>query len=48
MTKPTRFAYFGYGIGLRVIDLQNNRGDGGQNEIGPELIQAISPSATLL
>src|SRR3569623_1843496 len=30
------FAYFGYGMGLRVIDLQNNRGDGGQNEIGPE------------
>ncbi|HVV47114.1 MAG TPA: hypothetical protein VHC72_18005, partial [Bryobacteraceae bacterium] len=23
------FAYFGYGMGLRVIDLQNNRGDGG-------------------
>ncbi|SPE40690.1 LmbE family protein (fragment) [Candidatus Sulfopaludibacter sp. SbA3] len=30
-------AYFGYGMGLRSIDLQNNRGDGGQNEIGPEL-----------
>src|SRR4051812_8439018 len=27
------FAYFGYGMGLRVIDIQNNRGDGGQNEI---------------
>jgi len=31
------FALFGYGMGLRAIDLQNNRGDGGQNEIGPEL-----------
>jgi hypothetical protein len=31
------FALFGYGMGLRTIDLQNNRGDGGQNEIGPEL-----------
>ena len=31
------FALFGHGMGLRVIDLQNNRGDGGQNEIGPEL-----------
>ena len=30
-------AYFGYGLGLRSVDLQNNRGDGGQNEIGPEL-----------
>ena len=24
------FALFGYGLGLRVIDVQNNRGDGGQ------------------
>ena len=31
------FALFSYGMGLRAIDLQNNRGDGGQNEIGPEL-----------
>ena len=31
------FAYFTHGMGLRSIDLQNNRGDGGQNEIGPEL-----------
>src|ERR1043165_223336 len=31
------FALFGHGMGLRAIDLQNNRGDGGQNEIGPEL-----------
>jgi LmbE family N-acetylglucosaminyl deacetylase len=36
------FAYFGYGQGLRVIDLQNNRGDGGQNEIGPELFRDIA------
>ncbi len=35
------FALFGYGMGLRVIDLQNNRGDGGQNEIGPELFRDI-------
>jgi hypothetical protein len=31
------FAFFGYGLGLRTVDVQNNRGDGGQNEIGPEL-----------
>src|SRR5665213_31078 len=36
------FALFGYGTGLRVIDLQNNRGDGGQNEIGPELFRDIA------
>jgi LmbE family N-acetylglucosaminyl deacetylase len=36
------FAYFGYGMGMRVIDLQNNRGDGGQNEIGPELFRDIA------
>src|SRR6185312_4708229 len=36
------FAYFGYGMGLRVIDLQNNRGDGGQNEIGPELFRDMA------
>ena len=30
-------AWFGYGMGLRSVDLQNNRGEGGQNEIGPEL-----------
>ena len=28
-------------MGLRVIDVQNNRGDGGQNEIGPELFRDI-------
>ena len=33
------FAMFGLGMGLRAIDLQNNRGDGGQNEIGPELFR---------
>jgi LmbE family N-acetylglucosaminyl deacetylase len=36
------FAYFGFGLGYRVIDLQNNRGDGGQNEIGPELFRDIA------
>jgi hypothetical protein len=34
-------AFFGYGMGLRSVDLQNNRGDGGQNEIGPELFRDI-------
>ncbi|MGO9256174.1 MAG: PIG-L family deacetylase [Bryobacteraceae bacterium] len=36
------FVLFGYGMGLRTIDLQNNRGDGGQNEIGPELFRDIA------
>src|ERR1035441_10594720 len=36
------FTLFGYGMGLRVIDVQNNRGDGGQNEIGPELFRDIA------
>ncbi len=36
------FTYFGYGQGFRVIDVQNNRGDGGQNEIGPELFRDIA------
>src|SRR5260221_8967637 len=35
------FGVFGYGMGLRAIDLQNNRGEGGQNEIGPELFRDI-------
>ena len=35
-------AYFGYGMGLRSVDVQNNRGDGGQNEIGPELFSDIA------
>ncbi len=33
------FAMFTLGQGLRSIDLQNNRGEGGQNEIGPELFR---------
>jgi hypothetical protein len=36
------FALFSHGMGLRAIDLQTNRGDGGQNEIGPELFQDIA------
>ena len=36
------FAMFTHGMGLRSIDLQNNRGDGGQNEIGPELFREIA------
>jgi hypothetical protein len=36
------FTYFGYGMGMRAIDVQNNRGDGGQNEIGPELFRDIA------
>jgi len=36
------FVLFGYGMGLRVVDVQNNRGDGGQNEIGPELFRDIA------
>src|SRR5262249_36652646 len=35
------FTAFGYGQGMRVIDLQNNRGEGGQNEIGPELFKDL-------
>src|SRR3954449_2929770 len=31
------FALFTHGMGLRSIDVQANRGEGGQNEIGPEL-----------
>jgi len=34
-------ATVGYGMGLRVVDVQNNRGEGGQNEIGPELFRDI-------
>src|ERR1700693_3055038 len=36
------FTLFGYGMGLRTIDLQNNRGEGGQNEIGPELFRDMA------
>jgi LmbE family N-acetylglucosaminyl deacetylase len=31
------FALYAHGLGLRAIDVQTNRGEGGQNEIGPEL-----------
>ena len=43
-------AMFAHGKGLRSIDLQNNRGDGGQNEIGPELFRdmAVLRTAELL
>ncbi len=33
------FAMFTHGMGLRSIDLQTTRGEGGQNEIGPELFR---------
>ena len=36
------FAFYTHGMGLRSIDLQNNRGDGGQNEIGPELFRDMA------
>ncbi len=36
------FALFTHGMGLRSIDVQTNRGDGGQNEIGPELFRDIA------
>ena len=35
------FALYTHGMGLRSIDLQTNRGEGGQNEIGPELFKDI-------
>jgi len=35
------FALYARGLGLRSIDLQTNRGEGGQNEIGPELFRDI-------
>src|ERR1700686_3331955 len=35
-------ALFAHGMGLRTVDVQNNRGDGGQNEIGPELFRDIA------
>src|SRR5438309_2153897 len=35
------FALFTHGMGLRSVDVQNNRGKGGQNEIGPELFRDI-------
>ena len=36
------FALFTYGMGLRSVDLQNDRGDAGQNEIGPELFRDMA------
>lgn len=35
------FALYGFGMGLRAVDVQCNRGEGGQNEIGPELFHDI-------
>src|ERR1700676_5706553 len=35
------YAMFTHGMGLRSIDVQTNRGEGGQNEIGPELFRDI-------
>src|SRR5437660_5178295 len=35
------FALFTHGMGLRSIDVQNNRGEGGQDEIGPELFRDL-------
>src|SRR5271154_4030195 len=35
------YAMFTHGMGLRSVDVQNNRGEGGQNEIGPELFRDI-------
>src|SRR5882757_5940685 len=35
------YAMFTHGMGLRSIDVQTTRGDGGQNEIGPELFGDI-------
>src|SRR5277367_4392083 len=35
------FAMYTHGMGLRSIDVQTNRGEGGQNEIGPELFRDI-------
>src|SRR3954467_2196487 len=35
------FALFTHGMGLRSVDVQNNRGEGGQNEIGPELFRDL-------
>ncbi|MGE5245868.1 MAG: PIG-L family deacetylase [Betaproteobacteria bacterium] len=36
------YALFTRGMGLRSIDVQTTRGDGGQNEIGPELFRDIA------
>ena len=34
-------ALMAHGRGIRTIDVQNNRGEGGQNEIGPELFRDL-------
>ena len=39
-TNPL-YAMFTHGMGLRSIDVQTTRGEGGQNEIGPELFHDI-------
>ncbi len=36
------YAMFTHGMGLRSIDVQITRGDGGQNEIGPELFRDMA------
>lgn len=36
------YAMFTLGMGLRSIDVQTTRGEGGQNEIGPELFRDIA------
>lgn len=36
------YALFTHGMGLRSIDVQTTRGDGGQNEIGPELFRDMA------
>src|SRR5579871_1185973 len=35
------YALFGLGMGMRAICLQTTRGEGGQNEIGPELFREM-------
>ncbi|HYW42410.1 MAG TPA: PIG-L family deacetylase [Bryobacteraceae bacterium] len=36
------YALYTHGMGLRSIDVQTTRGDGGQNEIGPELFRDMA------
>ena len=36
------YALYTHGLGLRSIDVQTTRGDGGQNEIGPELFHDMA------
>ena len=35
-------AYYGYGKGMRTTLVTATRGEGGQNEIGPELFEALA------